>query len=272
MGGPVNKLSIDEIHEIELNILKKIHEIATGEKLTYFVAYGTLIGAVRHQGFIPWDDDLDIMMPRSDYDRMVDYFESHEKELYPYKIFTPQNNPDYPHMIARVCNLEYPIVVDNEIPCGMGVFVDVYPMDGIGTDRDAWERRLKKKQRMVVACQFSMRKKFVPPRKFYRVPDRYLLYCYAKWRGRDYLMGRLERYAHCFTWEESSYVSCAVWEVDIYEKRWLNEVVWLPFCDMQVPAPKEYDKVLKVSFPDYMQLPPEEERVPQHEYHAYRRE
>ena len=123
------EMSIDEIHEATLEILKVIDSIAKKLKIKYFMAYGSLIGVVRHKGFIPWDDDLDLMMLREDYEKFLVYFAEHEQELMPYKIFTNRNNKDYPNMIARVCNVNYPIQVENEIPCGMGIFVDIYPID-----------------------------------------------------------------------------------------------------------------------------------------------
>ena len=96
------EMSIEEIHEVTLAILKKIDAIAEEIGIRYFMAYGSLIGVVRHRGFIPWDDDLDMMMIREDYEKFLAYFEEHEQELVPYKIFNNRNNAGYPHMITGV--------------------------------------------------------------------------------------------------------------------------------------------------------------------------
>lgn len=266
----MQELTMDEIHEVTLGILKKIDEIASGEHLTYYMAYGTLIGVIRHQGFIPWDDDLDLMMLREDYDRLVEYFDRHEKELYPYKILTPQNNKKYPHMIARVCNVEYPVVVENEQDCGMGVFIDIYPMDGVGSDLAVWRRMLKWRQQLVAGCYYATRLHFEIPKKTYRIPDRFLLYLFAKCVGRDFFTNRLEAYKSRFDWEKSRYIGCAVWEQDTYEKSDFDRVIKMPFEGMEVPVPAEYDRVLRPLYDDYMKLPPEESRQPHHNYRAYK--
>lgn len=267
----MRELTMEEIHEVTLGILKKVDEIATKQGLRYFTAYGSLIGVIRHQGFIPWDDDLDIMMLRGDYDRLLVYFKEQEEALYPYKLFCVQNNPNYPHMIARICNVEYPVIVENETPCGMGVFIDVYPMDGLGSSREMWRKMLLKKQQLVAGSYYATREKFEIPRKKYRIPDRFLLYLFAKLVGRDFFTDRLEKYKNCFSWEESRYAGCAVWEREMYEKWYFDEVTRMPFEDMQVMVPKEYDKILRVVYGDYMELPPEGARRPQHNYRAYKK-
>lgn len=267
----MQELAMEEIHEVTLGILRKIDEIATRENMTYYMAYGTLIGVIRHQGFIPWDDDLDLMMLREDYDRLIDYFETHEKELYPYKIFTPQNNKKYPHMIARVCNVEYPVVVENEQECGMGVFIDIYPMDGVGSDLSAWRRMLKWRQQLIAGSFYATRLRFERPKKWYRIPDRFVLYLFAKCVGRDFFFRRLEAYKDRFAWEESRYIGCAVWEQDTYEKCDFENVIRMPFEDLSVMVPAEYDRILRPLYDDYMLLPPKENRKPHHNYAAYRK-
>ena len=154
------EMSIEEIHEVTLAILKKIDAIAEEIGIRYFMAYGSLIGVVRHRGFIPWDDDLDMMMIREDYEKFLAYFEEHEQELVPYKIFNNRNNAGYPHMITRVCNVEYPIEVDNEIPCGMGVFVDIYPIDPMGNDEKEWERVMHYRQQLIAGSYYASRIRF----------------------------------------------------------------------------------------------------------------
>lgn len=263
------EMNIDEIHAVTLDILKKLDALTAELGLSYYMAYGSLIGVVRHQGFIPWDDDLDIMMRRVDYEKFLSYCIEHEEELYPYRLFSNRNNENYPHMIARFCNVEYPVVVNNEIACGMGVFVDIYPLDGMGNSREVWNKMMRTRQQLIAGSYYATREKFEVPKKKYRIVDRYLLYLFAKWKGKKYFLDKLEQYKNCFSWDESRYVGCIVWEPEMFEKEYFEETDRLPFCDMQVMVPKEYDKLLRTSYGNYMELPPEEARHPQHNYKAY---
>ena len=97
----MKELSIEEIHEGTLGILKKIIEICDEINVNYFLAYGSLIGAVRHGGFIPWDDDLDIVMLRPDYEIFNQYCLKHERELYPFKLINRKNEKNI-HIILPV--------------------------------------------------------------------------------------------------------------------------------------------------------------------------
>ena len=131
-------MSMKEIQAVSLEILKKIADICGQHNWKYSLAWGTLIGAVRHNGYIPWDDDVDIQMPRPDYVKLKDFFRNHKEELYPLRLFD-NDVKDYPYELARVCDDRYVIDTKNEKPCGMGVFVDIYVLDGTGdTFEEAW--------------------------------------------------------------------------------------------------------------------------------------
>ena len=269
----MEELSLQEIHQITLNILKKIDEVVRKLNLKYYMAFGSLIGTVRHHGFIPWDDDLDIMMLRKDYDKFISYFVEHKEELYPYQIFTVNICPNYPHMIARVCHMEYPIEVKNEIPCGMGVFVDLYPLDGMGNDGEQLKRERKRVQRLIEGQVWATRLRFEAPSKKYRIPDKFLKYLYAKWRGKTYFERELTEYTKKYDFENSKYIGVSIWGswMNYYKKELFAEIEEMPFEDFDVMVPKGYDEILRLIYGDYTKLPPENERKPQHNYRAYRR-
>lgn len=265
------ELNMDEIHAVTLDVLKKIDELTTELGLPYYMAYGSLIGVVRHQGFIPWDDDLDIMMHRADYEKFLDYCINHEEELYPYRLLSIRNNENYPHMIARLCNVEYPVVVNNEIPCGMGVFVDIYPLDGMGSDLEQLKPAVKRSHRLVDMDFWATRLKFEKPKKWYRIPDKFVRYCYSKLRGKAYIQKELEKMGQMFPYEDSKYIGVITWGSDMmpFEKEYFASTVRMLFETMEVPVPVEYKKVLEKLYGNYMEMPPVEKRCPQHNYSAY---
>ena len=100
-------ISADEAKKGALEIKKKIDEICKELDLKYCLAYGTLIGAIRHKGFIPWDDDIDIMMPRKDYDILINYFLKHKDSVQPLEVINPQVNEKCPYTISRISDSRY---------------------------------------------------------------------------------------------------------------------------------------------------------------------
>ena len=91
----MRKLTSDEFKQYELGTLAKLDEICCENNIKYFVAYGTLIGAIRHKGFIPWDDDADVWMPRKDYDKFIEFCINNENLISPYKLAHYKNNSNY---------------------------------------------------------------------------------------------------------------------------------------------------------------------------------
>ena len=130
---PITELK--ELQEIELNIMKSIHEFCEANDIKYVLAYGTLIGAVRHDGFIPWDDDIDIHMPRNDYDRFVKMFPEWGKERNIEIVSSHTVGNEFPRDILKVCDNRTLLVAKNyKNNCKMGVFVDIWPLDKMPND------------------------------------------------------------------------------------------------------------------------------------------
>lgn len=138
------KLTFREAQLGAYEVLKFIDKICKKHNLVYFLMYGSLIGAIRDKGIIPWDDDIDVMMPRPDYDKLIKYCGEHEKELYPFKLFENSLIPEYPHPIARMSDMRYKIEFNNEKDYGIGLFVDIYPLDGIGNNFKQARLHIKK--------------------------------------------------------------------------------------------------------------------------------
>ncbi len=267
-------LTLQEIHKETLVILKKIIAICDELHINYYIAYGSLIGVVRHQGFIPWDDDLDIMMFRPDYEKFKAYCLSHEAELFPFKLMGRYNAPNFPYNIDRFCDLRYRMVSERTTDAGMGMFIDIYPMDGAGNDKEAAAAQLKQKKFWLDCLFCDLHGKFEPSTRgwIYNVL-KFPGYCYARLRGSKYFLDKLESLKNLYTVEQSRYVACMIWDwpLRFKEKAWFDNATEMPFEDMMVKVPGNYDAMLRDSYGDYMQLPPEDKRVPHHEYSLYRK-
>lgn len=269
------ELSTKEIQNISFEILKIVARVCERLSLRYFLHYGTLIGAVRHNGFIPWDDDLDIMMPRPDYDKFLLHFADYFSEYKYLKLFNHETNTDYPYMITRISDERYHIVMDNETDYGMGIFIDIYPFDGLG---NTWREALKfglKGDHLSSLCYQATRKRYAIENttSVLKIALKFPLFIFSKCIGKKFFQKKLSRLARVKRYDDSNFVGCVVWlsggAKDIFPRQWFDDYVLLSFGSGKFRVPKEYDALLKHIYGDYMQLPPEKDRIGHHSYRAY---
>lgn len=270
------ELTMQEIQAVSLEILKQVADLCEELDLRYALIYGTLIGAVRHHGYIPWDDDVDIMMPRPDYDKLLSYLSNHK--LPNLTLFNRQTCPAYPYMISRISDDRYILEMENEESVGMGVFIDIYPYDGLGKTKEEAVRFGLKGDRLSSLCYQATRKHFAietttsPIRKLIKYP----IFLASKMIGKELFQNKLEKLARAKDYETSEYIGCIIWlswgEKDIFPRKWFDETVVMPFDKYLFRVPKHYDEVLRHEYGDYMQLPPEKDRIGHHYFKAYRKE
>lgn len=270
------ELSLNEIQNESLRILKDIDAVCRREGINYWLAYGSLIGAVRHHGFIPWDDDLDIFMPRSDYERFLACFDGRAVELTSYVAINPDIELKRPFLITRVSNPAFKMIGEygdelNEL----GTFVDVYPLDGLGDTIDESLRRKKTARKLA---------------RNYMLANNYDCYWKNKsalkrlaWHARSLIrtcpekyQERLNRLCLEYGFEDCRFVTCLNWVAMpyklLYERSWFNDTVYMKFEDAEFAVPAGYDELLRCDYGDYMRLPPESDRVGHHFYSIVKRD
>lgn len=130
---PITPEDYRNIQACLLNILKAIHEVCTEHNLRYYIIAGTMLGAVRHKGFIPWDDDADIAMPRKDYETLI----AHADEWLPerYELVDSKRNKKYPYHFVRIQDKATTYILRRSFDFTGGVPVDVFPLDGMTTNK-----------------------------------------------------------------------------------------------------------------------------------------
>lgn len=274
----MRELTIQETQKISLEILHTIAGICEEQHLRYALIYGTLIGAVRHHGYIPWDDDVDIMMPRPDYEKLLAYLKKHIGDYPNLRVFNREECPEYPYMITRISDDRYWIKMENEKSFGMGVFIDIYPYDGLGrTKKEAVSYGLKG-DRLSSLCYQATRQHFsieTTTSKFRKI-IKYPVYLIAKLIGKDFFQNKLEKLAGVKDYDSSEYVGCVIWlswgEKDIFPREWFEETIMMQFEEYAFRVPKQYDQVLRHEYGDYMQMPPEKDRVGHHYFKVYKKE
>lgn len=273
------ELTTQEIQSVSLEILKSVTDLCEELHLRYFLTYGTLIGAIRHKGFIPWDDDIDIMMPRKDYEELLSYFLAHNEDYPHLELFNPETCSDYPYMISRFSDNRYRLEVENEKPYGIGIFIDVYPLDGLGDTLADAIRFGRKGDILSTFCYQSTRLHYDPMtltsgHKLLKAIAKMPVYCGAKFKGKNYFQRQINKLVR-IPYDEAEYVGPVVWlvggEENIFPRKWFDELIDVPYKQYNFKAPKLYDQFLRKMYGNYMQLPPEKDRVGHHFYKAFRK-
>lgn len=256
-------LALDDYHEVMLGIMKAVHNFCVENNIRYSLIYGTLLGAVRHKGFIPWDDDMDIGIPRPDYDRLVSLLNSGKKigDYYYHLHYT--NSENYFYQIIRICDDRTevnPKYVRKRIE-KMGVWVDIFPVDGVPalTPAGIFRRiRLFINKNFQNADIYAIKEKKGICNKFKLLSVK----IFPNAKKRNYLIDRLLRETPFEKAKKVGDVQDKHEQVHPRPQSDYSNLVLLPFEDTSFYAISTWDSYLRdVYGEDYMQLPPESKRI-----------
>lgn len=253
--------TLEELHPYSLRMLKYVDDVCRENNLTYFLSGGTALGAVRHGGFIPWDDDADIMLPRSDYERFLKIMaEKEEKGLSGiYKVGSVHNRSDWSFPFARIWDSTTRVVYHNLNEAPTGIFIDIYPMDGLPDSM----RRTKLyylRIRLLHVCLFaSIRKHFKPDESYIALKK--MLAVVMRRIGSRRICMHIDRLARKRDFDSAKYVGCTVLSHymarERFERRHFQHGIYHKFEDLQLPIPNGCDAYLSSLYGDYMTPPPE---------------
>lgn len=253
----------EELKKIQIQIVKEVDKICKQNGLRYFLAFGSLLGAVRHKGFIPWDDDIDIWMPINDYKKLKKIVENMNGK---YIIVDPLNEKNY-------C-LGYPKIIDSStyveedgapIFESNGVFCDIFPLVGAGNSQKQGMRVLK-----------SIKKNNWRIRGLNKLSfkENGIKGMIIKFLGKKFFYRRILKKSIKYDYETSKYLN-GLYNADVgmflYDKADFDESKYIEFEGEKFKVPKGYDNILKTNYGDYMQFPPEEQRINIHKIKAYYR-
>lgn len=256
------KISLEERKKISLKILIDVADFCDKNNITYFLACGTLLGAIRHKGYIPWDDDIDIMIPRPDYIRFLKEYKSKQYELY-----GPDRGLFYYAKVFDPNTIKLEIDVDWKKNDKLGIDIDVFPLDGMVNEKKVIDKLYKK------ACIYEKFLRLSNQPIFYRSnPLKAINRIIPRIIGSHFFIRLIEKNAMTYSYESSDYVIRMRWSPNgftgalpksVYEKDYAM------FEGHKFCIPKGYDLWLTSFFGDYMKLPPKDKQKPFHQGDCY---
>ena len=263
------ELSLEEKKKILVSILSEVHNFCDENNLKYFLTGGTLIGAVRHKGFIPWDDDIDIYMPRNDYEKFLCEFNKESKR---YQVISLKTDGYY-LPFGKVIDTKTVLIENVDSDYKMGIYLDIFPLDNLSSNYNealSLYKAVSFYRKLLAIKNAASDSKRKPYMNFLLKVGKVVIMPVS----RKWILCQIDMLSQKYREDTSSqYIGaiCAAFygEKEILRSDWFTERCLLEFEGGKFWAPKDYDAFLTQLYGDYTQLPPEEKRVTHHDNKAW---
>ena len=259
------------IWAVELDMLEKLLEVCKKHDIKVTVYAGTLLGTIRHKGFIPWDDDLDVCMTRKNYEKFLNIAKT--EFSYPYFLQTALTDKQYFFGYARLRNslttghiFEYPSPNYNH-----GIYIDIYVLDEFVENK--YKLKIQLKQMDIIVSLINL----------WHIDRHRTFFKHLIGKILNHTLFKFVSYKRLLNWYDdkvSKYnyinkrLSLMTHPMDVIQKAWcyasdFDEIIYLPYENIKVPVPKNYDSILTHMYGDYMKYPPVEKRGVWHDDSFY---
>ncbi len=266
----MKELTLQELKEIEFDILKMFDAFCKENNIRYYLSHGTLLGAIRYKKFIPWDDDVDLLIPREDYNRMIKLFRDTEQ----YRLFAFEKNEKYRFPFAKLCDMTTRKV---EFGCNngieLGVDIDLFPLDAWDDDLDKAKKEVKCIKKNMYYLSLTKFKKPDSSNSLKRFVMA-LIMAWCKILGSKHFIKNIIKESNKKEQQGNNYLGCKAWcvygEKGIIPAQVFADTVNIEFEGEMFPAPKDYDTYLTCLYGDYLPEPPKEKQKTHHTFKAYK--
>lgn len=258
---------MNELQTELTNMLFIFHKICEKYNLRYYIIAGTMLGAVRHQGFIPWDDDIDVGMPRKDYEKLHKIAKEINTEKY-YIEYPGKDNANFPFLTAKMYNTQTTFTEKQRYPVKRGIYIDIFPIDGLGSDakelKKKYERFYKNyKMYLIITGAFLKRRSL--SKNMAVLLGRIISPLFI---SRKKLADKIDKICRQYDFDESNYVCNLLGGAGfngVVPKEYFGMPTMIEFENIKVFGLEKPELYLKSMYGDFMKLPPEDKRVSYHD-------
>ena len=255
---------MNEIQQKLLGMVKWFHSLCSDNRLRYYILGGTMLGAVRHKGFIPWDDDIDVGLPRKDYERLKEILKHKNGK---FVLEAPLEKDDYAYSYCKLYDTSTTLIEKKRFNPKRGIYIDVFPLDGIGSDEQESKKNYKKiksKINYLSTKTCALRK----GRKFYKNAAIIISRILPGPSWKKTIL-KINSMGASRDFDESVYIGnlMGAWGYkEVMKREVLGEPTEYVFEDTKLYGPADYDSYLKSLYGNYMQPPPPEKQKSHHDY------
>lgn len=267
----MNNIDLKHIQQCELLIAKELKRICEKHDISYIMSGGTLLGAIRHKGFIPWDDDMDFAFLREEYDRLIEVCKTELDDRF--FLQTWDTDPEYPYPFGKIILKDTYVeeYFSKNTKSIKGIYIDLFPLD-LMPDHSVGQKKYIKQDFFLRRAMWIKKGygKLMLKQNLKQKMKYILTRCIYAFYPYECLKSKYKKMLVQYNNENNSIVyDIAVKDNDYYSKVLVEDVSYYEFEDTQFPGPRKYDEYLSKLYGDYMQLPPKEDRGKQHTFIKY---